>query len=98
MSDADRKPDLEDTQYGSTRIITRSFEMEGIQFSWWAVDESPSLVTVSSQWFGRKSEFTNSDTEAMARKLAASILEEQQEKAEVVRAQLKEKADRRTVK
>lgn len=86
-----------DKDHASTRVISHSFELEGIRFSWWAVDESPSLVTVSSQWFGSKSEFTRSQVEAKARELAARILGEHREKVQEIRALHERRAERRSV-
>lgn len=86
-----------ETDHVSTRVVSRTFELDGVHFSWWAVDEAPSLVTVSSQWFGSKSHVTNSDAESTANRLAAMILAEHQEKAMQVRAMLARRSGRRTV-
>ena len=64
----------DDAEFATTRVISKTFQLEGIQFSWWAVDESPAFVTVSSQWFGSRTGFANKDPEAMAHKLAESIV------------------------
>jgi len=96
MTEKDRPEPSPESE--STRVISQSFELEGIAFSWWAVDDGPSLVTVSSQWFGRKSEFCDNADEAAARGIAAAILKEHAARAEDVRAQLRERADRRTVR
>lgn len=82
---------------GSTKIISQSFELEGIDFSWWSVGESPSLVTVSCRWFGRKSEFRPEGNEEAAKEIARAILRDHQKKADEVRAKLKEISDRRQV-
>ena len=83
---------------GSTKIISQSFELEGIDFSWWSVGESPSLVTVSCRWFGRKSEFRADGNEESAKEIARAILVEHRKKADDVRAKLQEMSDRRQVR
>lgn len=95
-NDKQIKPPI-DADTVSTRIVSHSFELDGIPFSWWAVDQSPSLVTVSSQYFGRKAEFHPEGDEATARKMATAILDEHFEKAERIRARLRQRMERRRV-
>jgi hypothetical protein len=73
-----------------TRVVSRTFELDGISFSWWAIDDSPAFVTVSSQWFGSKAELTEGDPEAFARTLAEQILGEHRRRADSMRS-LREK-------
>lgn len=47
IDDDDYSTRSDSADHESTRVISRSFELGGVAFSWWAVDESPSLVTVS---------------------------------------------------
>lgn len=68
-----------------TRVVSRTFVLEGVTFSWWAINDSPAFVTVSSQWFGTKAELTSSDPEAFARELAASLLSEHYRRAAALR-------------
>jgi hypothetical protein len=84
--------------HASTSVISRNLEHDGIPFSWWAVDKAPSLVTVTSPGFRSKSEFTQSDPEECARKLAARILDEEKGRAVEVRARLEKRRDRRAVR
>jgi len=97
MSEDDTAPGAGNRDFSATRIVSKTFELDGIEFSWWAVDDAPAFVTVSSRWFGSKSAFAKSDPEATARRLAESIVAQSREKADQVRAQLKARADRRTV-
>jgi len=66
--------ELSDADYVSTRFLSRTLELEGVKFSWWAIDEAPSFVTVSSQLFGSKSGFTRDDPEAFASQMAEKLL------------------------
>jgi hypothetical protein len=68
--------DPTDAEKTYTRLISRTFVLEGVTFSWWAIDNSPTLVTVSSDGFGRKANVTDSDPEATAKLLAMEILQE----------------------
>jgi len=81
----------------STKVVSHTFEYDGLKFSWWALNEAPALVTVSSQWFGSKSGFANKDPEAMARQLAGQIVTEYKAKADEVKKLLKAREDRRNV-
>ena len=94
----DDETEEEQSDHISTRIICRTFRLDGFQFSWWAVDEGPALVTATNQWFGSKNAVTHGDVETKARDLAAQILEEQKEQVQEVAARLEERAARRTVK
>lgn len=66
--------DPTDAEKTFTRLISRTFVLEGVTFSWWAIDTAPALVTVSSDGFGRKANVTHSDPEAFAKQLARQIL------------------------
>lgn len=66
--------DLEDAEYISTRFLSETFELEGVKFSWWAIDEDPTFVTVSSELFGTESGFTRKPPEALAKRLAENLL------------------------
>ena len=67
MADDDAVKPFGCTNPTSTSIICRSFDFDGMTFSWWAVGESPALVTVSSQGFSRQSAFTHNDVETFAK-------------------------------
>jgi len=58
----------------STRIISRTIEVEGVVFCWWAVGSNPALVNVKSPIFGADAEFTTKSEEALAYQLAESLL------------------------
>ena len=64
VDDEGNSANADEPDHASTRIISQTFELEGVVFSWWAVDESPSCVTVSSQWFGTQTEITSLNVEA----------------------------------
>jgi hypothetical protein len=59
----------------STRIISqRELLVNGVVFQWWAVGESPALVTVRAKIFGSATEFTDADVAEFANILAAKLL------------------------
>lgn len=73
MSDSDP---LAETDFIGTRIIgAREFECDGAAFQWWAVGESPALVSVYSSVFGSLREFTHKDAETFAMTLARKLLD-----------------------
>jgi hypothetical protein len=77
-------PDNPDCTF--TRVVSKSFELDGVKFSWWAIDDSPALVTVSSKWFGGKADIADCEPEEFAKKLAAQLLRERKERAEAFAA------------
>jgi hypothetical protein len=97
MSIDDDTESATEPDFTATRLVSKSFELDGMEFSWWAVDDSPAFVTVSSRWFGSRSAVAMSDPETTARQLAESIINQFQSQAERIRAQLKEQKSRRTV-
>lgn len=88
MTQNDRDSDFGGVSFATTRLISRTLTLDGVPFHWWAVGESPSFVTVSSDVFGSKSEFSRGDCEATARDLARALLRQQPAKAEEMRAKL----------
>lgn len=83
--------------FESTRIISNSLELDGIHFSWWAVDNNPSLVTVTSEQLGSRCEFAHGDAGDAAIKLAQELLEEKDDEANAIRARKREREKRRKV-
>ena len=83
-------PDNPDCTF--TRVVSRSFELEGVKFSWWAIDDSPALVTVSSKWFGGKADIADCEPEEFAKKLAAQLLRERKERADAFAARQDDRA------
>lgn len=58
-----------------TRIIgQRELVVDGVPFQWWAVGESPALVTVRAPLFGSLTEFTTGDVAEFATELAKKLL------------------------
>lgn len=86
-TDDEKDADWESPDSTFTRVVSRTFEIEGVTFSWWAIDESPALVTVSSQWFGNRAELTEGDPETFARQMATRLLKERTERIERMREQ-----------
>ena len=67
--------DKEATEHISTRIISqRELNVDGVPFSWWAVGERPTLVTVRTPIFGALSDFTDGDVAVFAEALAKKLL------------------------
>jgi hypothetical protein len=73
--------DPTDAEKTYTRLISRTFVLRGVTFSWWAIDNAPALVTVSSDGLGRKADVTHSDPEATAKQLALEILQDRDTRA-----------------
>lgn len=81
---ANDKPSLarEGHDVTSTRVISnRKLEVDGAKFHWWAVGESPTLVTVRSPIFGSRAKFTLQDPSTFAARLAKTLLMEHYERA-----------------
>jgi hypothetical protein len=87
MTSDDSERDGFQTTFAATRIVSKSFELEGIEFSWWAVDQGPAFVTVSSKWFGSKSAFSHRDPEATAKRLAGMIINQYRSQVDAIRTQ-----------
>lgn len=86
MSDKDEATvSQEDPAATFTRVVSKTFEIEGVMFSWWAIDEAPALVTVSTQWFGNRAELTHQDPEQHARQMAKRLLDERRRRVEALR-------------
>lgn len=58
----------------------REFTLDGVLFSWWSIGTDPALVTISNATYGAKSNLTQDDLEAFARKMAAELLEQSRER------------------
>lgn len=74
------------TDTTSTRVIgRRELTVDGAPFSWWAVGERPTLVTVRSVVFGSSSEFTEDEPSKCAQVLARRILTQHYDRADRLR-------------
>lgn len=87
MTARDNGPDrFEDSSDTFTRVVSKSFELEGVTFFWWCIDDdNPAFVTVSSRSLGSRADVTSSDPEAFARKLAGQLLDERRRRAAAMR-------------